>query len=468
MTINDLRKEKIALLGLSTEGISTAEFLFRHAIPFTILEMHDLQSLGDRNKLLEKWNVPAIVGEDHRKHIADYSLIFRSPGVPLFLPELSAARQNGSIISSNTKLFMVLTRGHTIGVTGTKGKGTTTMLIASILKSQGIAAFIGGNIGVPPLNFIDDMSEDDFAILELSSFQLEDFEKSPEIAVILGLAPDHLAPESPDAPNYHSSVDAYYEAKKQLIIHQKNSDRVILNADDEIVRGFSDSTPAEALYFSRTHKVSGSYIRYDEEIILNMHDTETLIGNTTDLKLAGRHNWFNICAAIATSAAVGCSVEAIRRGIFSFSGYEHRLEFVQEINGVRFFDDSAATNPDPCIAAIQAFDSPIVLIAGGSDKGQSYTELGKVIAGSTVKAVYLIGDMAHKIAEAINSEAGFKGKIIMADKTPMAELVQTCHSRTKAGDIVLLSPACASFDMFKNYKDRGNQFKAAVKNLEIQ
>lgn len=485
MTINELQNEKIAILGLSREGISSGEFLFRHGIPFTVLERQSQEELGAKFNNLKRWNCKYHLESDHLKHLHRFSFILRSPGVPLFLPEILKAKQKGIQISSNSKLFMELSpTRNIIGVTSTKGKGTTCKLIESVLRADQKDVYVGGNIGLPPLDFIDQLKSDSYVVLELSSFQLQDFEKSPHIAVILGIAPDHLAPESEKAPNYHKSMTDYLAAKKQLVKFQDPNDFIVMKKDDRLAMGIGEESCAGKYFYSRIGKVErGGYV--ENEKLKYQNEKIIEIGNIKNIQLRGRHHLENICAALSVSGILDCTTLSIQKGLFNFQGYEHRLEFVTKVNGISYYDDSAATNPEPAMAAIDAFTEPLIVILGGSDKGQDYTKLGEKVVNSSVKVAYLIGDMADKIAEAILSAQkkysqanaacpptrrarqakSYQLKIIEAGYPKMHQIVQDCTRMGKPGDVILLSSACASFDMFENYRERGDLFKKEVRDL---
>lgn len=489
MTINELKKEKIAILGLSREGISSAEFLSRHQIHFTILEKKQEKELGEELTKIKKWDCDYVFGENHLQKLIEYTLILRSPGISLFLPEIQEAKKNGVKISSHTKLFLELCpTQNTIGVTGTKGKGTTCKLIEAGLKADHKDVFVGGNIGQPPLDFLEKLTPKSYVILELSSFQIEDFEMSPHIAVILGIAPDHLAPESPLSPNYHHSFADYISAKKQLVRFQAKKDYIVVKKDDENAISFIQETKAKPYYFSRIGEVDRGGFVQNQKLILRKYSGQEFknqklleIGEINNIKLKGKHHLENVCAALSVLGLLDCATLSIKKGLFEFKGYEHRLEEVATIRGVTYFDDSAATNPEPAIAAIDAFNEPVIVILGGSDKGQEYSQLAGKIVNSTVKVVYLIGDMAKKIGKEIsnsqfliskqfsNSKIQNKGsqnlKIIRTGYPSMKKIVQDCTKLARKGDVVLLSPACASFDMFENYRDRGDQFKSEVRKL---
>src|SRR3989339_722882 len=467
MTINELKKEKIAILGLSKEGISSGEFLFRHKIPFSILEQQSQKELGKNFDYITKWKMPYFLGKDHLKHLFEFTFILRAPGVPLFLPEIVKAKQKGIKISSSVKLFMELVpTKNIIGVTGTKGKGTTCKLIESVLKADKKEVFVGGNIGVPPLDFLEKVKVKSYVVLELSSFQLEDFEKSPYIAVILGIAPDHLAPESAKAPNYHKSMKDYLEAKKQLVKSQNKNDFIVTKENDQLSKTIGEVSKGQQYFYSIMGEVArGAFVSGTKLKVKNEKVTE--IGDINEVKLRGRHHLENICAALSVCSLLDCATKSLRKGLFEFMGYEHRLEFVNQVSDVSYYDDSAATNPEPVIAAIDAFDEPLIVILGGSDKGQDYTKLGEKILNSTVKVAYLIGDMADKIEASILSaqkkeKLNRSFRIIRAGYPEMSKIIPDCISFSEKGDVILLSPACASFDMYENYRQRGDLFKKGI------
>ncbi|MGB9911168.1 MAG: UDP-N-acetylmuramoyl-L-alanine--D-glutamate ligase [Microgenomates group bacterium] len=441
--------KKIAILGLGIEGEDVCQFLLNQGIKeITVFDQKNDQEIKEKIKKLKIKNY--FLGENYlKKGLMDFDIIFRSPGFRPSLPEIEEAKKAGKIITSATKLFFDLCPGKIIGVTGTKGKGTTSTLIYEILKKDGKKVYLGGNIGEPVLKILPYLDKKSWVVLELSSFQLIDLEKSPHIAVVLFIAPEHL--------DYHSSFEEYLLAKSNIVRHQTKQDFAVINADNQNSCSLAKLTSGQVFYFSRQKKVKGAYIK-NKKIYL----FEKLIGSTEKLQLLGEHNWENVCAAITAGYLAGVNFKSFS-AVFGFKGLEHRLEFVREINGVKFYNDSFSTTPETTIAAIKAFKSPIILILGGSEKGSDYSQLGKEVANSLVKTVILVGLTALKIKKAL-LKGGFKGKIIFRPKT-MKEIVNLAFKEAKKGDIILLSPACASFDMFKNYKDRGWQFKNYVSTL---
>lgn len=438
----------MAVLGLGMEGESLCEFFLKKKARITVFDQKTAPELSKTYEKFKKLGVKFKLGKDYLKNgLKDFNLVLRSPGFKRFLPQITAAEKKGAIISSATNFFFDLCPAKIIGVTGTKGKGTTATLIAEILKRAKKRVFLAGNIGQPMLALLPKLAKDSWVVLELSSFQLQDMDKGPHIAVVLFITSEHL--------DYHRDTEEYVEAKSNIVRFQKENDFCVLNADDKTSSSLADLTKAKTFYFSRQKEVRGSYIK-DKEIFV----IDRSIGKVNQLQILGTHNWDNVCAAATATWLAGADINSIKRAIFSFTGLEHRLEFVKKVKEVSFYNDSFSTTPETAIAAIQSFKEPVILIAGGSEKGSDYTDLGYEIAKSSVKTLIAIGQMAGRIEKAA-LRAGFKGEIIDGPKK-MKEIVNVALKESDSGDVVLLSPACASFDMFENYKDRGDQFKKGV------
>lgn len=402
--------QKIAILGLGEEGQDLLAWLKKN-------------TLHCRIKVFDKITTVSLAGFD---------LVFRSPGFWRLCPMFKKAEAKGTIISSATKLFFDLCPCPIIGVTGTKGKGTTASLITRILTKSGQSVYLAGNIGKPMLKLLSKLKATDWVCLELSSFQLQDLNKGPHIAVVLNITSDHL--------DIHQDVNEYRQAKTNILRYQKPDDYAVINGDYQTTKSMAALTKAKVSFFSR----------------------QDLSLDHRRIQLRGEHNLENIAAAITASRIAGASLPAIKQAVYSFKGLEHRLELVKEINQVKFYNDSFSTTPETAIAAIKSFTEPEILILGGSDKGSDYTQLGQTICqSSNLKAVILIGQMVSRIGQAIT---GYPGKIITGGRT-MLQIVRQASQLAEVGDVVVLSPACASFDMFTNYKDRGNQFKTYVKKL---
>ncbi len=448
--------KKILIAGFETEGKATFEFLKKNGVKADIADRLDGDEFYKRHPEIKQEDDKVILGDNYLDCVSDYEVIFRTPGLSLLTPKLLEAKEKGIEITSQVKLFMELCPCQTIGVTGTKGKGTTATLIYEILKESDKDAYLGGNIGVPAISFFEELSEDSVVILELSSFQLMDLDRSPNIAVVLNITQDHL--------DYHESREEYVEAKKPIVKYQKAEDCAVINVDYDTSRAFRDETKARIFEISTNQAVEkGCYINKKDEIMLRMEDTEEKIASFSELELRGRHNLENVCAAVAASYIAGADLTLIKKTVKGFKGLEHRLELVAEVNGVKYYNDSFATTPETTIAAINAFHEPIILISGGSEKGSDYAEMGKIIA-EKVKTAFLIGDTSGKIKKKItdvNPQAE-----IQEGFTDMDDLVMRASKQTEAGDVVILSPGCASFGLFDNYKQRGELFREAVKKLE--
>ncbi len=468
----EFTNKKIAVLGLGIEGQDICKFLIKHrAKNITLFDQKTPKELGDTYQNFKFQISNFKLGPDYLKGgLTDFDMIFRSPALKLSLPEIAEAKKKGSIVTSATKLFFDLCPAKIIGVTGTKGKGTTATLIYNILRDytsvtakykilkkaglpanrRGKKVFLAGNIGQPMLGLLSQLEGESWVVLELSSFQLQDLDKSPHIAVVLFITSEHL--------DYHRNVKEYTQAKSNIVQHQKGSDWAVLNADNPLSKSFCLLTKAKVHFFSRQQKTNGAYIRNDQIFL-----REKLIGKTSQLRLKGEHNWDNVCAAITASALAGANITAIKKTVFSFKGLDHRLELVKHLKGVDFYNDTFSTTPETAIAAIKAFKKPIILIAGGSEKGSDYTQLGQEITKNSVRTLILIGQMAERIKKAVE-KANFKGEIVYQPRE-MKEIIEIAFEKSRRGDVILLSPACASFDMFANYKERGRQFKKYAHSL---
>lgn len=351
------------------------------------------------------------------------------------------------VTSDRAIFFEAVKTSNIIGVTGTKGKGTTSSLIFEILKTGGKKVYLGGNIGNSPLDFIDQVQPDDWVVLELSNFQLYSLIYSPHIAVCLMITPEHM--------DWHPSMEDYVEAKANLFRHQKKDDIAIYLPDNEYSTKIAGYSPGQKIPY---YKPPGAYVREDGKIVIG--DKEII--DKSDVKLLGAHNLQNICAAITAVWQVGRDIEVINKVLLEFTGLEHRLEFVRELHGVKYYDDSFGTTPDTAIVALKSFSQPKVIILGGSDKGAEFEKLAKYVKDSNVRHAIIIGQIADKITSAL-AEAGFTD--ITTGLTSMTEIVNKAKQLAQPGDVVLLSAAAASFGLFKDYKDRGNQFKIAVSEL---
>ena len=457
----------MAIFGLGEEGASTAKFLLENEVEFAISEKKYFALLPvDIQDLIKANNINLVSGENHSSGLKDFDVIFRSPGIPLWNPVLRKAKENGVEITSHTKLFFDLCPCPIIGVTGTKGKGTTATLIYEMLRLSGKQVFLGGNIGHPPLEFIDELNDESIVVLELSSFQLEDLTKSPKTAVLLMITQEHLDSGSADSPNFHRTIEEYLMAKGNILRFQEEDGHAVINWDFERSRNLVGQTKAAVHFFSLKQRVeNGAYLN-GECLTLTLGGKDSVFCKKSDVKLRGGHNIQNILAASVAAFINGAELDQIKEVLKSFRGLEHRLELVREVGGVKYYNDSFSTTPETTIAAIKSFDEPKVIIMGGSEKGSNYADLGGTIAGAkNIKAVILMGRTAEAIRAEISKITPSKLPTLIMGIKSMNDAVTEASKIVANGDVVVLSPACASFDMFKNYKERGQRFKDAVNKL---
>jgi UDP-N-acetylmuramoylalanine--D-glutamate ligase len=427
---------KIAILGYGAQGRSAYEY-WHEGNQLTVCDADEQVELPD--------GVEARLGPDHLKQLDRFDLIVRSPIVhPRDIVAANSPAILDKVTTVTNEFFRVCPTKNIIGVTGTKGKGTTSTLIAKMLEAGGRRAHLGGNIGIPPLDLLKNgIKADDWVVLELANFQLIDLKDSPRIGVCLMVVSEHL--------DWHADEAEYFAAKSQLFEHQTSEDTAVYFAENEVSKQIASHGHGQKIpYFAEPGAVVA-----DGAILIDGQR----VCSTQELKLLGAHNWQNACAAVTTAWQISQDIEAMREVLTSFSGLEHRLELVRELDGVRYYDDSFGTAPETAIVAIQAFSQPKVIILGGSDKGADYKELAKTVAESNVRKVLLIGQQAARLQAALDA-AGFSNYI--PGGQDINQIVATARAQAQPGDVVLLSPACASFDMFKNYKDRGEQFKRAV------
>ncbi|KKU80650.1 MAG: UDP-N-acetylmuramoylalanine-D-glutamate ligase [Candidatus Gottesmanbacteria bacterium GW2011_GWA1_47_8] len=452
------KNKKVAIVGLSVEGLDSVDFFRSEDAIVTCCDRRMKEELGDTYTQLAKQDVTFHLGDEHLSNLSEFDIVVRTPGILLDTQELG--RYKG-ILTSQTKLFFDLCRPSIIGVTGTKGKGTTSSLIAEMLRKSGKKVFLGGNVGTPLLSKVREMTDKDIVVLELSSFQLEDLTKSPHIAVVLPITQDHLANIDPLATNYHKSREDYVKAKFSIIAFQTKTDVIIANADNETSVSFAQHSAGRKYFVSRKQQTN-AFVENHEVFVSWQEKIERICG-LDEVILRGEHNLENIATASLAALVSGASLESVRNAAKQFKGLPHRLQFVDTVNGVAFYDDSFSTVPETTIAAIASFFETIILIAGGSEKGSDFSDLGKIIVNSSVKTLIVIGTMTDRIVKAAE-DAHFSGEIVTGLRT-MEEVVKIVFARARPGDVVLLSPACASFDMFPNYKERGKQFAYEVSRL---
>lgn len=451
----NLKNKKVLLVGLAKTGVSTIKHLNRLGAKVVVNDIKDKDKLKDiLDELSDLNNVEYILGY-HPENVDDVDITVVSPGVPLDLPFILKLKSKNIEIIGEVELAYRLSQNPIfIGITGTNGKTTTTSLVGEIFKKASKDTYIVGNIGNPVIDTVGIANENSVLVTELSSFQLESIDKfKPHVSAILNFTEDHL--------NRHHTMKAYIEAKARIFENQDSKDFCILNYDDEDVRTLSDSVKAKKIFFSRKKSLEyGIYLDEKKNIIINIDEKITLL-NKDELSLPGDHNLENCMAAAAIAYVSNIDIDVIRKVLKTFAGVEHRQEFVRNLNGIMFVNDSKATNPDSSIKAVQSYNRPIVLIAGGMDKQSSFDEFLD-IAKENVYALVLLGETAQKIKECAQNK-GFDNITIVKD---MKEAVNASYQIAKDGDVVLLSPACASWDMYKSFEVRGCDFKDNVNNLK--
>lgn len=460
--VNNIFNKKIAILGFGLENQSLLKYFIKHnAKNITICDKN--KNIKKKEKKNIKWNL----GDNYLKKIDNFDIIFRTPGIPYLTKEILKAQKKDVKISSQIKYFFDKCLAKIIGVTGTKGKGTTSTLIYQILKkslSKKSKIYLAGNIGKAPIDFLDKLTKNDWVVLELSSFQLQDLKKSPHIAVVLNITSDHL--------DYHKDTSEYVEAKTNIVRYQKKEDFTVINLDYLTSFRFAAISPGENdYYFSVKKSVDlGAFVKWNKgkdsskwgELIIRTKKKDFSITKTYNIPIVGMHNLENILAASMASYLVGAKIKNIKSVIEKFKGLTYRIEPIKNKFGVTYYNDSASTNPDTTIAAIKSFEKPIILIAGGSDKGANYDSLGKEISKRKIKKVILLGKTAQKIKKSILKYKKNKDLSILIVKD-LKEAVLKAKKEAKKDDVVLFSPASASFDMFRNYKQRGEQFNKIIK-----
>jgi UDP-N-acetylmuramoylalanine--D-glutamate ligase len=439
-------KKRIAILGLGIENQAILDFFLKHGIrsKFHIIDQRDNEELGERiSDFIEKKEI-RLIKQTEKNDLSTYDIVLRSPGFPLFRENLTQAKKKGTEVTSAMRLFFELCpTANIIGVTGSKGKGTTSSLIREMILKAGLRCYLGGNIGVAPFSFIDELQNDDWVVLELSSFQLEDFDVSPKISVFTNLSEEHLRPADPLNPNFHKSMDDYARAKLNILKYQKKGDWAVLN----------ENFKSRPVFFSRGKDYA---LGRAKRIYFNRSEYPS--------KLIGRYNKENIAAAVEVARIIGVKPNDIKQAVFFFRGLPHRIEFTREVKGVKYYDNSFATTPEATMADLDSFVEPIILFLGGADKGSSFLALAKAIVKKGVKYIVLLdGTASNRINQELLASGFPSHKIGRVSSMP--EAVALAYKQAKAGDVVLLSTACASFGMFNNYKERGDKFQEEVKRL---
>jgi UDP-N-acetylmuramoylalanine--D-glutamate ligase len=445
----------VLVVGTGISGIAAAELLQKKGVNVTLFDGNkDL----DTDKLYEKSpaikEIPLLLGDLSEEQMADFTVAVLSPGVPTDIPMVNAMREKGIAIWGEIELAYYFGKGRLIAITGTNGKTTTTALTGEIMKNCFSDVKVVGNIGIPYTSVAAETTEETVTVAEISSFQLETTHVfAPKVSAILNITPDHL--------NRHHTMECYIRTKEDITKNQTKADFCILNYEDEVLREFAGHCPATVVFFSSKRVLDeGFYLEGDD--IYYAHEGQKIhVIRTDELNLLGRHNYENVMAAAAMAVSFGVPMEKIVEVLKKFTAVEHRIEYVTEKRGVKFYNDSKGTNPDAAIQGIRAMNRPTFLIGGGYDKQSEYDEWIEAFDGK-VKALVLIGQTADKIAECAHRH-GFMDTV-KADT--LEEAVRYCYDHAVSGDAVLLSPACASWGMFTNYEERGRMFKDIAKSFE--
>ena len=454
--LKSINNKKIALCGLGVSNFPIAEKLLQYGAQVTVCDKKSEEDLGEMAKKLKIKNASFKTGEDYLKNIkAD--IIFRSPGISFSLDEFNEYRKNNIIITSEMEIFFEYCPAKIIGITGSDGKTTTSSIIYEMLKEEGKKVFLGGNIGAAMIPQLEKMDEDSYVVIELSSFQLISMRKSPEIAVVTNVAPNHL--------DIHKDYKEYIDAKINIFSHQNAFNKTVLNFDNDITNGFKEMTRGKTTFFSRKSKEIpfGAYVN-DGIIYYTDGKKQTRIMSTDEINLPGEHNIENYLASITALWNI-VSVKTMQKVAKTFKGVEHRIEFIKELDGVKYYNDSIASSPTRTIAGLKAFNKKIILIAGGYDKKIPFDKLGIEI-NKYVKHLILTGPTSEKIIESVKKAENYTENINILKAENLQHAAEKAQELAEPNDIVTLSPACASFDAFNNFAERGNAFKEIIKNLK--
>jgi len=451
-----LKGKKVLVVGAAKTGLSTARFLLRRGADVTVTDSKEKDKFnGDLDELLKN-GVRAVLGNYPDVQPGIYDLLVVSPGVPPSVAPLVSARQQGIPVTGELELVYRYARTPIVAITGTNGKTTTTSLVGEIFKAAGRRTLVGGNIGTTLVDVIEDYGPQDIIVAEVSSFQLETAEQfRPRVAVILNIAPDHL--------DRHGTIENYTATKALIFARQGPGDFTVLNYDDPGTRALAGQVPGQVIFFSRRHSLEEGVLVQGDRIIVRLASVQTDVLGTGELAIPGAHNLENALAAVATAFVMGVAPTVLAQTLRSFAGVEHRLETVADINGVRYINDSKGTNPEASIKALEAFDRPIVLLAGGRNKGSDFTAFSRRVR-EKVRVLVLLGECADEIERSAREE----GFVSVKRVSDFRKAVLEAYRAALPGDVVLLSPACASWDMFKNYEERGNLFKSIVLELGVR
>ena len=441
--------EKVLVIGAARSGLAGAEFLAKQGNEVVLTDMKQAVQVDN----LAELGVSFVWGEQPDVEAIKPDYIVMSPGVPLTIPPVKYAKEHGIPVIGELELAYRNCKAPFAAITGTNGKTTTTTLIGELMKKTGRQVFVGGNIGVPIITYADKLQEEDIVVAEVSSFQLETVESfCPHLALMINLTPDHL--------DRHGDMAGYLAAKARIFENQKESDYLVLNYDDEALRELAPQSRGKVIFFSQKHKLEEGVYLDGSKVMLALNGESLFICNADEIAIKGKHNLENAMGAIVFAYLSGVRAEDIRDVLMTFQGVEHRLEPVRTLNEVLYINDSKGTNPDSTIKAIEAYDRPIVIILGGKNKGVPFTELAGLVKERVKKAV-LVGQAKEELAEALDA-ADFNDYVRTES---FEEAVTKAAELAEPGDIVLLSPACTSWDMFSSFEERGRLFKKLVMEL---
>lgn len=455
---NYIVNKKVAIIGMGVSNVPLLDYFYEKKANVTVFDKRSIDDID--KKVMDKisnYGMSMSFGEDNLSRLKGFDIIFRSPSCRPDTKEIVEEVERGAILTSEIEMLMELCPGKIIGITGSDGKTTTTTLIYELIKQKGYNCYLGGNIGIPLFTKVQEMKKDDIVILELSSFQLMDMQISPDISIITNITPNHL--------DIHKSYEEYIESKKNIFKYQNKNGILILNYDNDITREFEKEANGKVIFFSSKKKLENGIIYDDGKIKSCENNIRRHILNTKNIYIKGIHNFENICAAIAATSPF-VDIDTQIKTISEFKGVHHRLEFVRDINGVKWYNDSASSSPTRTIAGINAFSEELILITGGYDKNLDYTPMAKPIVDK-VNTLLLIGQTADKIYMAVKQEMQRQNKVVEIYKCDsLEECIDIANEISKSGEVVLFSPGSASFDMFKNAYQRGDIFKELVNRIE--
>jgi UDP-N-acetylmuramoylalanine--D-glutamate ligase len=453
----DLAGKAVTVLGFGVEGIEAVRYLVNQGARVTVSDARLPDQLTRALRAVEDLSgVRYHLGANDPQDLLGADLVVVSPGVSRSLPALAAARAAGKPLTSVTRLFFLRCRGQILGITGSSGKTTTTSLVGAIFARSGRPSVLGGNLGRPLINMLDEIDADTTVVLEISHSQLDSVDRGPHVACVTNVTPNHLD---------EFSWEEYQDLKRKIVRLQRAEDIAVLNADDPIVASFAADTPARKVWFSMSDGVpgDGAFLRGDQ-VVWREKGREEAVLSVGDVALRGRHNVNNVVAAVATCRAMGLPADLIREGVRNFRGVEHRLELVGTVDGALYYNDSIATTPERTLAGLRSFEEPVVLLVGGRDKHLPLEDLVRE-ARARAHTIILFGESAPKLRAAFEASGLSTQNSALVDASDLASAVGLAHSAARPGDVVLLSPACTSFDAYRQFEERGEHFRRLVSEL---